>query len=664
MNLLPKSHEEFSQKEYWDTFFKKRGSKAFEWYGEYPELSGHLHKYIKKQDDILITGCGNSTLGRDLYDIGYNNVTNIDISQVVIRQMLSQNEKERPNLKYLQMDALDMSFNDESFSVVLDKGTLDALMPDDCPETVAKITKYFDEIQRVLKLAGRYICVSLLQEHILKMLLNYFPTNNWMFRIVRCFEAEAKTSENGENTMPVFLVICTKFKILPRKILEVNLTSSEKMERLEAIDEIARQIASVQQAAFVCSGLKRSSIEGGEVSLDLCRPGDPRPRFTVHVVETTSSARNSQYAAFIVPQGREAEWLFSTKSGRQHLAKVTKTNRLAIVTMHRGHDYGNFEQVQAELGDAVCSFAPADLKNPKIPYLSLGADVGSRTVKHEGLSQFSGSYIVEDVAVDQNKFRRLFYLSSQLVIQSEAKLKTIKTRKGPKEIVDLAHLTCKHHIYMSVATSMACMDKEKGSVVVVGLGGGGLCSFLGKFLPQIRVSAVDIDPEMLEVATKWFGLSQNERLQVIIQDGIKYLEEMTAKNQKSDAILFDVDSKDSTIGMSCPPRQFLEEAVLENVAKIIGVSGFFILNLVLREANLRPAIVETLSGKFQTVVSYRLAEDLNEIFVCAKVKLDEELVKKKLGDASRDINIFFKKNHSNCDDFVEINEYLNNLKIS
>lgn len=87
MNLLPKSNEEFSQKNYWDSFFKKRGIKAFEWqetfslfisyirysfrYGEYPELSGHLHKYIKRQDNILIVGCGNSSLGQNLFDIGY-----------------------------------------------------------------------------------------------------------------------------------------------------------------------------------------------------------------------------------------------------------------------------------------------------------------------------------------------------------------------------------------------------------------------------------------------------------------------------------------------------------------------------------------------------------------------------------------------------------------
>ena len=31
MNLLPKSHKEFSSAEYWEKFFKKRGNKAFEW---------------------------------------------------------------------------------------------------------------------------------------------------------------------------------------------------------------------------------------------------------------------------------------------------------------------------------------------------------------------------------------------------------------------------------------------------------------------------------------------------------------------------------------------------------------------------------------------------------------------------------------------------------
>ena len=77
MSLLPKNHQEFRQKEYWDKFFDKRGKKAFEWYGEYGELCGILHKYIKVSDHILSIGCGNSKMSSDLYDVGYKNQKNI-----------------------------------------------------------------------------------------------------------------------------------------------------------------------------------------------------------------------------------------------------------------------------------------------------------------------------------------------------------------------------------------------------------------------------------------------------------------------------------------------------------------------------------------------------------------------------------------------------------
>ena len=52
MSLLPVTAEEFSSEEYWDRFFKKRGEKAFEWYGDYNKLCGVLHKYIKTQDKV------------------------------------------------------------------------------------------------------------------------------------------------------------------------------------------------------------------------------------------------------------------------------------------------------------------------------------------------------------------------------------------------------------------------------------------------------------------------------------------------------------------------------------------------------------------------------------------------------------------------------------
>lgn len=75
-------------------------------YGEYPQLSSVLHKYIKPADNVLVPGCGNSQLSADLYDLGYHNITNIDISEVVIRQMTEKNIEQRPKMAWIKMDLL------------------------------------------------------------------------------------------------------------------------------------------------------------------------------------------------------------------------------------------------------------------------------------------------------------------------------------------------------------------------------------------------------------------------------------------------------------------------------------------------------------------------------------------------------------------------------
>lgn len=423
MNLLPKSNQDFGQKAYWDAFFKKRGTKAFEWYGEYPELCGQLHKYIKAKDNILMVGCGNSKLSMDLYDVGCRQITNIDISQLVINQMIELNRAERPAMTYRQMDATKMSFDADSFSVVLDKGTLDALLTDDTVDTQRIATAYLSEIARVLATGGRYVCISLLQEHIIRQLVDYFPRMNFMFRVIRCAEAELKTSETSADgtAMPVFIVVATKFQKLPFSVLEVCM-SGDKMTRLQSTTDVVQTILSVQKAALVCNGLHRGSIaDMNEVSMELFRPNEQIPRFTVHILDQCDRPGNGKFAIFVVPQGRETEWLFSTPQGRKKLLASAQHSRLAIVSMHRGQIYTTWEDVKFELSDSIRNLAPRGVRDQQIPYLSLGSEVGNRETIFKGRSDLSGDYVVEEITGEDGKiFRRLIFLSNQFVIQSEA----------------------------------------------------------------------------------------------------------------------------------------------------------------------------------------------------------------------------------------------------
>lgn len=156
----------------------------------------------------------------------HRGIVNIDISAVAIKKMQEINSRTRADMKFLQMDATQMSFEDEQFSVALDKGTLDALFVDDTQDVKETVEKYFKEIGRVLRTGGRYLCISLLQEHILQYVIDYFPKNSFMLRIVHCLDAEkANQEKNSDNpdavSMPVFALVATKFKALPMPVSNV-----------------------------------------------------------------------------------------------------------------------------------------------------------------------------------------------------------------------------------------------------------------------------------------------------------------------------------------------------------------------------------------------------------------------------------------------------------
>jgi hypothetical protein len=67
-----------------------------------------------------------------------------------------------------------MTYEDGSFSAAIDKGTLDALAVDKEEATLATVNAMFEDVSRVLRLGGRYIIISLLQEQVIGALVSHF----------------------------------------------------------------------------------------------------------------------------------------------------------------------------------------------------------------------------------------------------------------------------------------------------------------------------------------------------------------------------------------------------------------------------------------------------------------------------------------------------------
>jgi len=155
---------DYGNPSYWDERYAKHfdvdDQAVFDWYQDYKALKPLIQPHLTNAEEfeILIPGCGNSSLGADLYDDGFVNITNIDVSAVVINYM-STRYASREEMEFTVMNATKMDFlPDDCFNMVIDKALLDAQL---CGENnFQNISEMVNEIYRVLKPGGVYVVVS------------------------------------------------------------------------------------------------------------------------------------------------------------------------------------------------------------------------------------------------------------------------------------------------------------------------------------------------------------------------------------------------------------------------------------------------------------------------------------------------------------------------
>ncbi len=162
---------DFKLKSYWNERFTKESS--YEWLVKFEDVQELLKPWLGPVESrILIVGCGNSSFSSDLYDAGYENIVNIDFSDVCIENMKKRNEVSRPNMKWLCKDMTELDeFATDSFDVIVDKASMDALHVDegdvwDPNEDCVQITdKMCLGLSRVLQGKGTFIQITFAQPH-------------------------------------------------------------------------------------------------------------------------------------------------------------------------------------------------------------------------------------------------------------------------------------------------------------------------------------------------------------------------------------------------------------------------------------------------------------------------------------------------------------------
>jgi SAM-dependent methyltransferase len=151
----------------------KNYPEPFDWLQKYSAFKEMMGLYLKPTDNILVVGCGNSRLSEDMYDDGYEKITNIDTSERVIQQM-REKYRDRPTLVWEVMDIFDCVLDTEdnrkeltaegrlpveTLDGIVIKATMDVFCCGDNYEH--HVDKMLTECSRLLKPKGVLFIISL-----------------------------------------------------------------------------------------------------------------------------------------------------------------------------------------------------------------------------------------------------------------------------------------------------------------------------------------------------------------------------------------------------------------------------------------------------------------------------------------------------------------------
>lgn len=130
----------------------------------------------------------------------------------------------------------------------------------------------------------------------------------------------------------------------------------------------------------------------------------------------------------------------------------------------------------------------------------------------------SGSKLLEEATSPYSKVR---------VRQSGSKRTIGFVRERGDEmaqtILDLTKPDVPGHAFVETLCAPLLAVERPRRVLVLGLGGGGLVRVLHARLPETNIEAVEIDPEVVRLAAKWFGVVPGPRLQVFTEDAAKFV---------------------------------------------------------------------------------------------------------------------------------------------
>lgn len=139
-----------NKSDFWNNVYKSKDIDAVSWYADRLDTSLELieKNCVQKENTIIDIGSGRSSLAYDLYNLGYNNLTLLDISEEAISQTLNRLGKLPVSIKTIIGNISKITTQENLYDLWHDRAVFHFLTEE------SQRNKYVQNLKRSLKKNG------------------------------------------------------------------------------------------------------------------------------------------------------------------------------------------------------------------------------------------------------------------------------------------------------------------------------------------------------------------------------------------------------------------------------------------------------------------------------------------------------------------------------
>ncbi len=169
--------------------------------------------------------------------------------------------------------------------------------------------------------------------------------------------------------------------------------------------------------------------------------------------------------------------------------------------------------------------------------------------------------------------------------------------------------------------------------LLIGLGGGTIADQIHYFHPDIKVTAVEIDPKIIQIAKKYFHLTPAAR--VYNMDGRIF--ESLGEKRKYDIVIIDAYTRQLYIPFYLATAEFFGQ-----VKKTLSYGGIVSMNVAAFDGNseLIKSITNTLHLAFAHVYELRVPDTFNYIVMASDRSIDFSTLVSAVGTKLQDVGAY------------------------